>query len=599
MAKNKKRKSIQKRSKDGCSSNVGHQNRQVEEFDVRGDKINDLSWYASKTQELGIAATTNFLSRAGRRSSFGVPELRNHAFPGILSIYVSPAFGINRTSVDPANVCAQNLFTYVRSANSGARNYDAIDLFIYYGAVTQLYAWLSYVRRGLHALDKYSYENQYVPKGMVRAMGMNYEDLRDHQAALEVYFNNVVTRASSLALPGDIDAIKRSIWIYENAYWDDASVQSQMYLFNPRTVLKYALDADGAGMLTEVSHSIPGTVYDGAGLVTLRKTGTYDSSEVSGLPDNWVFDDGTGLTYQNIVDITEELLSAIFYDQDIAIMSGDVLKAYGKEALFKLAPYVRGEVWNPVYDETALSMIENATLVGPIRGVELAQDPDKQYLVYDPYALLFAEECASAYLGKRILNFHKSHPSEADVIEATRLTVPFRGYSSDGNIGLISSCGAEIAEFAIMWRFYYNDDGGVTFDHVRQVITYTTTMSTGWKNTLTGITVSDDNMTMTKQQFVQFVSQGLAQTLNDFYEDAWAAMNLENFKQHPTIMLTVLPGKVTAIHNSQGIYGPDAEVRESYTYTPVLDADVYSFVDRNWLDNLNRACVQGLYLLKF
>lgn len=594
----------------GISKASALQREFTEEFDVRGDKINDLSWYSSKTQELGVAATTNFLVRAGRKTDFGPSGLRNHAFPGICSIFLSPAYGINRSSVDPANVCAQNLYTYVRSANSGARNYDAVDLFIYYGAVTQLYSWISYVKRVLHALDKYDAQNQFIPQGLVKAMNFDYDDLRAHQASLEIYINNVITRAASLAIPGDIDAIRRSIWIYENAYWDDSSTQSQLFIFNPRTVLQYALDDDGAGCLKEISgikykeDVDPQDLYGNNGLVTL-KMDTLDQQEVITYDANWKLRH-TFLKYDDIVDVTEKLLSQIFYDQDIAIMSGDVLKAYGPERLFKLVPYTRGEVWNPIYDEVALSMIENTTLTGPLNNVVLKQSQNKAYLEYDPYILLPREAASSAYLGKRMLNFHKSHPTEGDVIEATRLMVSCRSYGTDPNregrfIANLSSCGAEIAEFAIEWKFYYLDNGGVYIDNVNQVITYTTPINTDAFLELGIVTASGDNLTVTKQNLTSAFAVAIQNVLNDVYEDAWPIFNIENFKHHPTILFTVASGKATVKgpHDAD-VYGT-TEVRPSpdYVYTPVVDADVYSFVDKEWIDNLNKACVQGLFLLKF
>lgn len=93
-------------------------------------KYNDVSWYTKNPQMLIDAASYSYNTPLGTPVPYqkllsGVPNYTTGtnpcAVPGLMSISFVPTIGVSVDSISPANVAAQNIYSYVRYMNSDLR----------------------------------------------------------------------------------------------------------------------------------------------------------------------------------------------------------------------------------------------------------------------------------------------------------------------------------------------------------------------------------------------------------------------------------------------------------------------------------------------
>lgn len=97
-------------------------------------------------------ASLSFNLPYGTRSGLPSPSNRESrvttSVPGILTIRFVTSLGVANGSVASAiNVAAKNIYSYVRFANSGARNYDSPDLMMYLLAMDSAYMFYAYLTK--------------------------------------------------------------------------------------------------------------------------------------------------------------------------------------------------------------------------------------------------------------------------------------------------------------------------------------------------------------------------------------------------------------------------------------------------------------------
>lgn len=88
------------------------------------------------------------------------------------------------------------------------------------------------------------------------------------------------------------------------------------------------------------------------------------------------------LTYVDLVEIGNRILTGLVSSEDIGTMSGDILKAYGQDKLFILSSIDDSFTIEPVYSQEVLSQINSLTLIGTpdsTQNLNFSQD-DKGYI---------------------------------------------------------------------------------------------------------------------------------------------------------------------------------------------------------------------------
>lgn len=398
---------------------------------------NDPQWYFKNAQILKDVASFSFSKPLGTRTGFydtvaEVPGVTNnqHALtisaPGLLSIGIGPTIGIAEDSQSPVNLAATNVYSYVRYKNSGAANYDAPDIMLYLIAMDSIYSCWNWMKRIYGVASTYSQLNRYQPLAYMAANGVDFADILSNLADFRAYLNIKASEIATFCVPATMTFNVRHSWLFSNIYTDSETYKAQEYMFVPLWFYQYdETSSSQGGKLTPVP------VLQGFN------------------PQ----DDTPKYTFQALKDLLNTMINMVNYSEDIGIMSGDILKAYGEGGLYTLSTFEPDYKVEPVYSKEVLSQIENATVVSNLDNTSLqtftiTQDPNTNYLKCAPTVT----GPLSAIGDSHILNFHWNDPSPEDVVVATRLKASFhRASVSAPNV--ITSLGSEFVSGVWVFNF--------------------------------------------------------------------------------------------------------------------------------------------------
>ena len=313
-----------------------------------GSKPNDVSWYTSNPE----------LLKAGASFAYGYPlgspaYLDNENYvdagklivSGISALDVIPHLGVSVDASSPLNQAVRKMYSFIRHANSGARNYDPADLGMYIGAMDQIYTMFWYGVRAYGTAQIYNPQNRYVPFALLEAQRFDATDVMKNLAQLRYGLNRIATIVNNLTVPDTMTLFKRHRWLFSGIYSDGTSPKAQVYMMRPAGYFKFGLESETfAGKLSYTS------LYD-APLFTVE-------------------------SYLNVLD---EMIKPILtnYDEDFGLIAGDIMKAYDVSQLYKLPAVPENYVVVPTYSEEVLTQIQNATLLGNyISNFNYTQDID-------------------------------------------------------------------------------------------------------------------------------------------------------------------------------------------------------------------------------
>lgn len=330
---NKPTSKTQKYEKDAISSNRS--------------KDNDPSWYLVNGQLAKDVASFSFNNATGDRmtfspQAFGGSMLPNAYFrmPGIASVLTGPTIGVSVDGTSPINIAAKDIYSFVRHANSGHSNYDPNDLMTYLMAMDSIQTFWSYLVRVYGVTQTFQQRNRYIGDALLNAMGVMAYDVRTKIAELRAYINQFAIQASVLAVPNTMSYYLRHAWMYQNVYCDEDNAKAQLFMYVPAYLYKYAIMDNGAGgleaKLLTVSENTTGRISDGM----------------------------LALTVSQLIAYGDELLGAVLSQEDVGIMSGDILKAYGSDKLYRFNQIDENYAIAPTYSEEVLAQFHNTTLAG-------------------------------------------------------------------------------------------------------------------------------------------------------------------------------------------------------------------------------------------
>lgn len=375
-------------------------------------KSNPYAWYANFPNYADDVA----------KLAFGVPVgqavyVQGNdwvASDGIMGLYFTPSIGISKDNTSAVNRQATRIFTYLRSIQRSAANYDSADLMMYLLGIDSLYMYWAMLRRIYGVAQLFTPTNKYYPKRILNAMYVD-PSIINNLADFRAYINRFALNVGRFAMPKDFDITARHMWMCEGLYLDSNTRRAQTYLFMPM----YFYQWDNT--VTEGSKLSGQLFVDYVGL-----TGG----------------SGTPWTFEKLVEFGEKLLDNFNNDDDTMRISGDLYRAY-EGNLMAVEETPANYAIAPVYDETVLSQIENITIGGFFRAgasntsavPEITQDPsvNNGAIIFNPYlsfggnlnigditSPLYARNYA-AYTQNAVLNSHKDAPTSEDVMEMTRL----------------------------------------------------------------------------------------------------------------------------------------------------------------------------------
>jgi hypothetical protein len=213
-------------------------------------------------------------------------------------------------------------------------------------------------------------------------------------------------------------------------------------MYVPAFLYKYAIDGDtGAGMLA----------------ATPIAAATNNGGAITGL---------TLHAFGQLYFMGDQLLNAALEQEDLGIISGDILKAYGPENLWKLDSVPEGYAVMPVFSEEMLGQIHNTDFAGSAvrymsepgvysngyKGLDVHQETSigGGNLYFKP---VFYQ--GSHLWHDRVIDFWHENPTPEEVMVGTRnmLTGVPEPLDAAARGTALSSCGSEIAMAAFIWTF--------------------------------------------------------------------------------------------------------------------------------------------------
>ena len=402
---------------------------------------NDPSWYNLDPQVVKDVASLSYFAPLGRFQTFG-NHLNNVAsststldgefkamVPGCMVLNFTPSIGLGGTDeTNAANVAAKNVYAYVRYNNSGAKNYEANDLMLYLLAMDSLY-----IAYG-HACKLYSLaltaksQNYYYPSGIFKAMGYDIDSFTGNLANFRSWINTLAVKLNSYNVPNAMPFFDRHVWLVTNIFKDYEISKSQDYLFCPHKLYRYN---DTHGYLEPV---------------TIRS----------------LTNSGSDMTVTDFMTVVNGMLEKVVSSEDIGIMSGDILKAYGSDKLYNVFQIQENFHIESTYSAEVLSQIQAATVVGRLTNDYIGQDANGHiltgsissgtpYIIDSSAAYQLADSVRSITPGqafnqivkdKAVLNMYKDDVSPDDNMVASRLTTMIG--VPDGVYSRVTSCGSEI-----------------------------------------------------------------------------------------------------------------------------------------------------------
>lgn len=374
---------------------------------VNGNLYNAISW--NKTDG------TNGLTAS--------PGPMLNVMPGLMTIDVTPVLGSNDGPNSAVNIAAQQIYTIVRAANSGARNYDKTDMMRVILAMDSAYMLFEHLVRAYKLFKSYDYLNRYLPNGILYALGFG-QGLGSELADFREAINTFAYKLASVNVPDQFDFIHRHSWMFTNIYKDSEASQSQMYAYK----------LNGIYIWTEGQNDQP--------------------SFLKYTPLNDLFGSPQVSSVDAIRSAIDKVMNPILGSEDVGIISGDLAKAIGANGMIKIQPIDENMMLYPVFDKEVLLQIMNSVAaksltIGNI--VDVNTD-----LASGPYLSQRLDDAAFPWheFGiKYLLNFIDTDTTPENILVATRLAFRATALNNGANPNgtQITHVGTEIVTNYTIW----------------------------------------------------------------------------------------------------------------------------------------------------
>lgn len=407
---------------------------------------NEIEWYSLNPQLLKDASSINFSEVMGYKlptlfhGAVNQPKFQN-VIPGVMSVGFEIGYGVSDSTDSPLNVATQNIYSYIRHANSGRTNYDAPDLMQYLLAMDSIYTWYEHCRRIYGLACLYNAKNVYYPKAVLQALGADADDIVNNLANFRYALNARVPRILSRAIPTIMRMFKRHSWLSGNVFADSTLVdRAGLYVFRPDKLWKY------------VDQGTPASGFAGflEPIMVGRKYVSYDEGT-----QEMMLIDGANMSWIGYINTLDDLLQAVMGSEDAGIMSGDIMKVWGND-LWTVDSVDEQFVVTPVFDDIVAHQIQNCTLNGyAFEGCKVLQNVDANYIQYLP-RFIVPNGVPEDY---ELLNIRQISPTPDAVMESTRCKT-FGSYSDATVSGLnkakmrhLKSEGADAFTVATVFRY--------------------------------------------------------------------------------------------------------------------------------------------------
>lgn len=558
-------------------------------------KANDPMWYAQNPALLRDAASFPYGWPVGNRLDLEAGStLAGGSIPGVMAFYINPGVGQSLDENSPVNMAAKNLYAFVRHMNSGHTNYDSPDLMMYMLAMDSVYSYHAFLKRIYGLAQAYTPTNRYYPKAIITAMGVDYDDVMAHLAQLRYGINALQAKFDSMRIPNSMSYMARHMWMYTGIYQDGETDKCQTYLYTPHAFYTYGYDDDGAGMLKYTEF-------------------------MRGFTAEQLY------SVQELIEFGNSLINPILASEDMGIMSGDIMKAFGAQGMVSLQPVSDTYIVLPEYNREVLSQMENLTMIGypTVASANITQegvDPttqlphawitfDPQFAMHRPFETLATHgwrynpnedptgvEYSTLWIPntmKRIINFHWDDVQPANTIVATRLTNILTPQDRPTTVtdltSITATCSTMGSEYVCSACMFYYAGNGPQWTLRSSPYLFTNMLYVE----LTGLTANNQSSDRTPDQV-----QAIVAAINDLFADygqsvasyQLALLRISEFDWHP--MFVPVRWNVSARITATGTVTP--ENGSNYIDPPVgfsMDVENYTTMTKHDLERLSESAL--------
>lgn len=360
--------------------------------DIRS-KFNDFAWYNANPNLTEAAARIPFPYRPGMNVPY--KNSQGYNIPGVLRMQWCPTVGRSASATDPASIAAKEIYAKVRAAYSGRLYADPPDFVIYLLALDSIFSYIGSLKRIYRILNAYSPDNYQTPDALLQAMGIVGQTLQNYRrdkVQFWQYINTLIDMTKKFHCPAVFSVFNRHYWLNDNVYTDDAMANSQFYIFQQKSVLKFTVAGEPAiGQLVPVNAS-------------------------------W------GTTPADAYEFGRTLINALADSEDAYTISGYLTRAFEGYPEFSVDQLGQFEEFIPVYVPEVLQQIENfegidayrlsgSSLDTVIASTAVTQNPGTNAIISQPCAPQWTTEAHNTYLSIR-----SPQPNVIDVVESTRFT---------------------------------------------------------------------------------------------------------------------------------------------------------------------------------
>lgn len=380
------------------------------------------------------------------------------AIPAVMALDYVPSIGnVKPGTATSINLASAQLYTLIRRSNSGAKVYEAADVMMYILAMQDIYASYFNCKRMLGCLKLHTIQNHNLPKAILRALQVDYRDLRANAAQYRAQLNEIATKINAFAVPSYFKAFDRAAFINSRLFGDSDDIKSQIYLFHKVGYYIWSATAAATGS------SLQWHMYQ------LEDTGTANT-----------------LTFREYINNLNAQIDALYLDSDILTMSGDIFKAFpGK--LYAVAEMSEDFITEIIFDQDVLAQIENSfalvpnyTLVGRNNWTwNFSIQQNNQLIDSQPSISFGAGEWGHTERGvtlkTRAFNSHKNDPDFKDVLEWTRnsTVVAISTVNQQSSNARVIQSGLEIVLGYNVWFYNETELQVFSFGHVLPTLTAT------------------------------------------------------------------------------------------------------------------------------
>lgn len=483
--------------KNNNRRNNSHRNYGKKYEDVRaknsrplGNNTNDISWYYPDESIKRLSTAVNFNNINGNPIGYadGV-NLKNSQYngmlcnkmPGIMRIDHIPVPGVSTGPTSSINQVAYTLYKKIRQEVSlSTLHFEAPDLMNYLYAVSSVYSWLGYLRRLYRTVLKYNPLNNYTPESLVKVMGVNPSEFTYLGNNLHLYIDYITRRISKLYLPGNINWVKKMVEEYTHIFVDEDIAKAQYIVVVPHHLWKFEYDSSvGKGRVV--------TMY-----IQTNQPGS--------------------MTFENLREITENLLNPIFADEDFGTISGYLSRTFGgNENAYNIESWDDSPIqfeYSKEFLEKMHNMCVGGSNLNSWANFEITQETDaflNPYLKFNPTYTptgVFQKSSAKRCCGNRILDFYDAEISSDQILSASRWMFSLKDVDGEGNSYQFDSLGADfIPDITLFW--FDNQTNDLVYQ------SYDTTLpmkfSAGTTIVMEDITFFKGYMAMTKWNYAPIV----------------------------------------------------------------------------------------------